>query len=556
MSDIFDNSCLGACAPVQILNIEMAVNDASDVVIKDNCGNAYGTEQLKYSYSVDGLCWSCYMTYEEIVENTINDISDFFIRIKVPGEVTEVEVNGETTDDYSVSLDSEFQLSSYCGNSNYNPYANIEGAIQLQQGLSDAVACTIGIPIYYFKASGKAGSADMTFKEYALKQIDSVKQIKLIIGDGQMPSSKPEFSELGLDWQTDWQTEISKSMFATAFGIEAQPMEGDLIYIPMMKRMWMVNEAYDERNGSLMWQSTTWQVYLTKYQADGSMDLNVHEDFVGELVKNKYEDIFGNDEHLNSGLESVDLTRSRPANLYSVFEQDSTRKEMTCDTIDFQQTGLYHKNTLVMDNCYVFQLLAAPQSFASQSDAFQPIQITYQRPYCGDDLSISFIIRCIAGNMYEDDIIEIGHYKIHLKQEEKTSTLSCNLVDGKSVTIDNNSWWFVTIRHSKSLHTFDMTASLYTYPEGIPLYKLTNHNYYFDVDNARQIVGRWNSEMSVKEKTEVKVNGFYGNMSNFKVWDAYNQSMSELMMQYPTSVHLLINDTARPLYGLLGVTQS
>ena len=64
--------------------------------------------------------------------------------------------------------------------------------------------------------------------------VEAVKQIKLIIKDGQMPSSKPEFSEFGLDWQTDWETEISKGMFATAFGMKAQPMEGDLIYIPMI----------------------------------------------------------------------------------------------------------------------------------------------------------------------------------------------------------------------------------------------------------------------------------------------------------------------------------
>ena len=76
----FDNTCLGACAPVQILNIEMAVNNAADVKIKDRCSNVYNLSQLKYSYSTDGICWSCYMTYDEIVENTINEISDFFIR--------------------------------------------------------------------------------------------------------------------------------------------------------------------------------------------------------------------------------------------------------------------------------------------------------------------------------------------------------------------------------------------------------------------------------------------------------------------------------------------
>ena len=540
----FDNSCLGACNPIQILNIEMAVNDPSDVRILDNCGNPYSLSQLLVSYSVDGICWSCWMSNEDAVQNTIDEISDFFIRFKVPGEITGVEVNGEPTTDYTTSLDSEFKLNSYCGNTNnYNPYANIEGALQLQQSLSDQVSCTVGIPIYYFKASGKEGSADMTFKEYALKSIESVKQIKMVVGDGQMPSSKPEFSELGLDWQTDWQTEIPKSMFATAFGQTAQPMEGDLIYVPLQKRMWMVNEAYDERNGSLMWQSTTWQVFLTKYQVDGSMDLNVHEDFVNDLVKNKYEDIFGQEEPLDSGIESTDVTRTRVAGLYPVFQSDSTRKEMTCDTIDFQATQLFHRNTLVMDNCYKFNV--------SPGESL----VTYQRQYCGDELSISFILRAMSDNDYSGAILKIGHQEVRVTQALKKQTiLSFTGLEGKHLTLDNGTWYFIAIRSSKSLRTIDMTAAPYTHPENIPLYKLTNYHYYFDVDNAQQAVGRWNIEMSMETPQQVSIGGLYGNISNIKVMDIYDDNMSELMQQYPTNAHLLINDTARNIFGLMGVS--
>ena len=546
MSSVFDNSCLGSCAPTQILNLEMAVNDASDIKVYDKCNNEYSLSQLKYSYSVDGLCWSCYMTYEELVENTLDEISDFFVRIKVPGEITNVSINGEDTQEYTTSLDSEFTLNSYCGNTNnYNPYANIDGAIQLQQALSDQVACTIGIPIYYFKASGTQGSADMTFKEYALKHIDSVKQIKLVVGDGQMPSSKPEFAELGLDWQTDWETEISKSMFATAFGPTAQPMEGDLVYVPMMKRMWMVNEAYDERNGSIMWQSTTWVVYLTRYQGDMSMDLNDQEDFVNDLVKNKYEDLFGDTEPLDSGVESATVYASRPSNLYPVYQSDATRKMMTCDSIDFQQTLLYHKGTLVMDNCYILK-----------DDNVGSSNIIYQRPYCGTDASISFILRTNQGYTNISNIVQIKHINIVLSQSSDSSVIYCDQIPEKSIALENNIWYYIQIRWSKQLHSFDIIAAPYKYPENIPLYKLTNYHYYFDIDNALQVVGKWNSEFEISEKNEVSISGFNGNIANIKIMDIYNQNTSEMMMQYPTNTHLLINDTARPIVGLMGVKQS
>ena len=541
MTNFNTSQCLGSCSPVQILNLEMPVNDASTITIKNSCGNVYDIFSLKYSYSVDSVCWSCYMSLSDLIESTLDNISDYFLRIKVPGDISEVYSADEQITEYTTSLDSSFNLTTSCDNQNsiYNPYKNIDCAIKLQQALSDTVACMIGIPIYYFKVNGVRESADITFKEYALKSVSSVKQIKLIVQDGQMPSSKPEFMDIGLDWQTDWETEISKSMFATAFGQIAQPTEGDLIYIPMQKRMWMVNEAYDEKNGSLMWQSTTWKVALVKYQIDGSVDLNEHDDFVEDLVKNKYEDLFGNDEELVTGMNSVDLTRYRPSNMYSVFKSDSTRKEMACDTIDFQETNLYHKGTLVMDNCYKFTFVDTPS------------QIKYQHQYCGSECSISFIIRCDTTE-YTGKLIDFGHIVINISQTKDNSVITCNVIDKCKLTLKSNEWYFVTVRYSKKLRTFDMTASIYTHPDNIPLYQLSNWHYYFDVDHNQTVTTKWNEELQISHVKDVSVYGFYGNISNIKMMDVYDDKLSELMMQYPTHQRLIINDTARPLYGLLG----
>ena len=58
---------------------------------------------------------------------------------------------------------------------------------------------------------------------------------------------------------------------------------GGFVAIHMMKRMWMVNEAYDEKNGSLMWTSSTFKVMLVKYQEKGSVDLGNAEDLVSSF---------------------------------------------------------------------------------------------------------------------------------------------------------------------------------------------------------------------------------------------------------------------------------
>lgn len=537
----FDDNCLGVCSPAQIINLGMPVNDVSEVTLYDSDGTAYCTDVLKYSYSVDGVCWSCYMSFDDVVSATFDSISDYFLRIKVRGDVAKVSIDKENTTDYTVSFDSSFNLDTSCEQQSpnvYNPYANIDGALQLQQSLTDAINCVIGIPIYYFKVNGVSGAADMTFKEYALKSVSDVKQIKLIVTDGTMPSSRPEFTELGLDWQTDWETEISKSMFATAFGINAQPTEGDLIYIPMMKRMWAVSSAYDERNGSLMWKSTTWKVMLMKYQTDGSLDLNEHDDFVNDLVKTHYEDLFGDDDIAGSGTEAAHIVPARPVSLYPVFRSDAVRKEMTCDSIDMTASSLYHKGTLIADNAYILQ----PQS-----------QITYQHPYCGDSISISFLICCEEGRQYNGSLFDIGHIYVNIAQKQTQTTLSLNVSD-ISVTIENGQWHLVTLRWSKQMHLCDITASIYRHPDNVPVYQLSNWHYYFDVDNATVSNGKWNIEMDITEKSTVMMNGFYGQMTNIKVMDVYDDNMSELLQQYPTHSRIIINDTARPIYGLLGTT--
>ena len=173
--------------------------------------------------------------------------------------------------------------------------------------------------------------------------VEAVKQIKLIIKDGQMPSSKPEFAEFGLDWQSDWETEISKGMFATAFGVNAQPLEGDLVYIPMMKRMWMVSGSYEEKNDSLMWNSTTFRVTLVKYQEKGSVDLGDAESLVDSFVKNKYEDLFSDEENVDSGFDSVEAPLYSANNLYAVFESDATRKYVSCNNVNIMPHNTYYK---------------------------------------------------------------------------------------------------------------------------------------------------------------------------------------------------------------------
>ena len=537
---------LGSCNPTQIININQPINEINNFTVTNECDEAYDNGNLVFSYSLDSVCWSCYMSYDDLLKNTIDLDGDFYLRFKINNVVNDIYNDNEEITDYSSQLDSDFQLTG-CETENpnvFNPYANLDSAVNLQSQLTETVSCLFGIPIYYFKLKPDAGSKDITFKEYALMNVDQVKQIKLLITDGQMPSSKPEFADFGLEFQTDWETEISKATFATAFGNTAQPMEGDFIYIPMMKRMWQVSGAYEEKNGSLMWNATTFRVMLVKYQDRASVDLQDTETLVNSLVKNKYEDLFGSDDNSTYDASTQNLTAPVAAQntLYPVFESDALRKYVTCDTVEFYSEATYYKGTLISDMLYGFL----------RNDIES--KIIYQNKYCGSSASISFIIQPYVTNDFKGTILKVGNCEVILEQNGMNSKLYTNIYPDKTIDMITQSIYFVIIRWDMGMNLFDISAYLYSYNHNVPVYKLNSAHYYYDIDNPiKQYNLRYSVELTDEEGHDIYISNFYGRITNFKVFDIYNDNVSELLQMYPTHQHLMINDTARRLNGKDGV---
>lgn len=543
MTDFLNTNCMDTCSPPQIVSLSYAINDISTITINNKCEN-YDTNSLEYSYSIDNLCWSCYMSYDDCLANTVDLNSDFYLKVKVKGQVYGVSINGEPINDYDVQLSPGFNFSTDYSSNTYNPYSNLEGALELQQALAENVSNIVGIPIYYFKLKPEANSKDLTFKEYTLMNVDSVKQIKMVIQDGVMPSSKPEFAEWGMDFQNDWEPEITKQSFATAFGINAQPMEGDFIYVPLMKRMWMVNGAYEEKNGSLMWQATTFKVMLSKYQEKESVDLGDTEEFVNNLVKNKYEELFGEDNSSTYDSGEANLTTPLYAanNLYNVYESDAIRKYMTCDSINIDVNNIYYRGTLISDSKYTF----STNSLISK--------IIYQQQFCGDECSCSFIISPTYGD-YEGTILHIGNVEIKIKQTINEAILYINIDKSKEIKLEPNNTYLIIFRFSKCMNLVDFSAYKYTYNQNIPLYKLQNNHYWFDMDNVvSNNVGKFDIEYSSQEKSDIWISNFSGSITNIKIYDIYNDNLTDMLQMYPTHQHLVINDTARKIIGRPGVT--
>lgn len=540
------NINLGSCEPKQIINFNIAINKFENIEILNNCNNNYDLTNLLYSYSIDNVCWSCYMDYDKFIYITESLSSDFYIRIKIQGVIKEIKINNKPFFEYSTQLDSDFNFSelTQCSNQQnmFNPYANLDCAINLQQQLSELVGAMFGIPIYYFKVNPDNNSKDLTFKEYTLMQVDSVKQIKMIVKDGKMPSAKPEFNDFGLDWDNDWEVEITKGMFATAFGTTAKPMENDFIYVPMMKRMWQVNNAYEEKNETLMWVGTTFKLALSKYQDRQSIELGNVEELVDKLVKNTYDDIFGDEENLASGSHNLDAPLYAANNLYNVYESDAIRKYVTCDSIDIVETSLWYKGRMIGDYAY------------SIINDFVDTRVIYQRQFCGDNLTCSFIISPKLSSNSESKLISIGDVTLYKKYENNNIVIYLNKDNNLKISLPVNNTYFIIFRYSKELNIIELSGYKYIYNDKVPEYKLTKYHYWFDIDNVYQTcVTQYNIEMQQDTKSDIILYGLLGSITNIKIFDIYHDNISEILQMQPTNNHLYLNDTARKLVGNYGV---
>ena len=103
------------------------------------------------------------------------------------------------------------------------------------------------------------------------------------------------------------------------------------------------------------------------------------------------------------------------------------------------------------------------------------------------------------------------------------------------------------------MNNVEFFAAPYTHAD-LPLYKLQNHHYWFDIDNGTTVVSKYNMEIPQEKHGDIVLHNLVGSITNIKVFDIYLDNVSEILQMYPTNNHLIVNDTARKIVGLAGVT--
>ena len=516
-----------------ITTIPIRIFDNNKLDITNNC---------LYSWSNDGVCWSAWTEYTnyEVITKRLN--SDFYLRVLISSGLSDVVLNGCVTVDYTIAIEnSDMFIRDFCGETNlFQPYNNLDCAIQLQQQLADSIVCMFGIPVYYFRVEPNHSTADYTFKEYVLHSVTDVKQIKLMIKDGAMPSSNPKLTEFDFDWETDWETEISKTQFTTAFGDEAYPKYGDFIYIPMMHRMWDVNAAYDEKNEGLMWRSTTWKLQLVKYSDSTAYNKNEFDELIDSLIPQTYENTFGQIEQIEQERISQSPQVSAPmfaaTNLYDIFMEDAIRKQYTKNDIVVIDKQYNHRANIVGRNMYRFK---------NENGC-----ITYQKGICGDSGTLMFVVETpgsFTGKL-ERDIIQFGNLRIGMSWNGKEFSINCG---DMHTSLEPFKSYMCIIRWDRGNFIISMDVYKYKYREDIQMYRLRPEMYWFDFENpVSKNVTNYNIELSSSNELPCQVHAYPLQLTNIKYYNIYldDQTMLTEAVRYVTNHKACVfNDLARPI---------
>lgn len=524
-----------SCLIQRVIQLQAPIQAGTDVKIYCTPDNEI-TQTCLYSWSTDSVCWVNYTDYNSYKTIIQNVDSDYYLRILISGDVCLVVVNGEPTTCYNITLYNENPfLQSFCDNANlFNPYLNLECALQLQQQMSDSIICMLGIPCYYFKVSPDVETVDYTFKEYVLHNVESVKIIKLMLEDGQLPNSNPQMTEFDFEWDNDWEVEIGKTEFAQKFGDTAFPKQRDFLYVPLLKRMYEVNAAYDEKQDGLMWRAVTWKLGLIKWNEKTNVDQGDFEDFIDNLTVNTYSEVFGKEHEEQrrlSGVDQADSPKYSANNLYDLWYEDAIRAGISLpDKHSMFPIQINNRSIRLANNIYNFK----------EQDSV----ITYQNGYCASSGSLSFIISTVGKKLpleTEKTILQIGDIEI------KYSSKSLRMKDIE-IPLEEEKTYLICLHWNKETFTVEIEVySLWIDPE-VPLYMRKPEMCEFHLDS--EFTSIYDDRFDIKEKAQIVCSPWPLLITNIKLFDTKMDKETlflESNKYTTTNPHCVLNDLARPI---------
>lgn len=228
----------------------------------------------------------------------------------------------------------------------FRPYDIIKPAQSIYKQMSCAVGEMFGHCVRYFKTTPTKESGDALLKEYSLFNVTSVKDIKILLPDNEIPDNAIKFLPYDMDFGDGMECHIIKEHFERAFGQTSLPQEKDYIYFPLLDRIFEVHSAYLFKD--FMGMDTFYKVMLYKWQDKlNVMRDNPEIDLYVDNLHSSFEDV------LQPEVEKEFINTTKPSQYTTVAigGYDYVRSHVN-DKLIIQQKDLNNYYTIVSKNYY------------------------------------------------------------------------------------------------------------------------------------------------------------------------------------------------------------
>lgn len=350
--------------------------DKENLVIENWISNFF---QIKLSYSYDKINWSNPTLIEDFINPSDDEDSDvqqsvdkeIYVSIHLIRKILEtnkastlfVKKNTETEQQEFIlkgigyntkfgikwyNLDDESQIKyKVIDNITYrypkwNLYDNQYQTIRRWKDQLNSLTEMYGHTIIYFRT--EPIETLHTFSNHVLKGIIDIKKIKIMIPNNEIPQDRQTFTDWDIMLQDDFMIHVVTEVFEQAFGKNKIPNENDIIYFPLLRKLYKVS-SMQPRNG-LLGIIGWWETFLAKYEENECVIMS------DELKKSieRTDELFGGiSQEMKDGIGAIDEL-PKPENIQRVITEFNQMKEDTVNTSEIIDKNSIEEKKKVTQN--------------------------------------------------------------------------------------------------------------------------------------------------------------------------------------------------------------
>lgn len=121
-----------------------------------------------------------------------------------------------------------------------------------------------GLPVLYFQTAPEESGTDYVFREYTLYNVIQRKCVKGVVNGNKFPDASFIYNSTDMNYQGPFEIHFDRKYFEAMFGTGKEPRKKDFLYLPIMNRMYEVQDV--EMVRGLMMMPVYWKLSLIKFQ--------------------------------------------------------------------------------------------------------------------------------------------------------------------------------------------------------------------------------------------------------------------------------------------------